>query len=260
MEVRPYKLINRSEREILTARLIEGIRRWSVRYAPDDARTDCVLVLPGDDVVQLPEPREWVLATRQAAPVLTIGVPEDWPRGLAGLVLTERQAVALDPAGLQLLRELGAGLLEELGQSLLEAIHPAEGSLAWRRITAPTFAGTPADGQVVGHCRLGDALDLVVTIWPDIVQRCLAASAPRRVAAAAVEPLSAALQAEKVVLDGIAGEAELVLEELTTLAVGDVIKLNRKITEPLQVCIRGGAVVCAARLGASKGRTALQLT
>jgi flagellar motor switch protein FliM len=62
------------------------------------------------------------------------------------------------------------------------------------------------------------------------------------------------------VLDGIAGEAELALEELTTLAVGDVIKLNHKISEPLRVCIRGGGVVGAARLGASKGRTALQLT
>jgi flagellar motor switch protein FliM len=75
-----------------------------------------------------------------------------------------------------------------------------------------------------------------------------------------VEPLSRALQTQRVVLDGVAGEAELALEDLTTLAVGDVIKLNRRISEPLQLCIRGGGVVCAARLGASKGRTALQLT
>ena len=262
MTIRPYKLVNRTERGILTARLTDGMRRWSTRYALDDAQIHCTLVLPGEDTAQIPEPREWILAARDGAPVLAIGLPEDWPRGLAGLVLTERQS-ALDPAGLQLMRELGAGLLEELGQSVLDAalaIHPAQEGLAWSRAAAPAFAGGPADGQVFGHCRLGDALDLIITIWPQTVQRCLAADAPRRAAAAPVEPLSGALQAQIVVLDAIAGEAELALEELTTLAVGDVIRLNRKISEPLQVCIRGGSVVCAARLGASKGRTALQLT
>jgi hypothetical protein len=261
MTIRPYKLVNRTERGTLTARLTDGLRRWSVRYAPDDAETDCTLVLPGEDTAQIPEPREWILAARQSAPVLAIGLPEDWPRGLARLVLS--QSVALDPAGLQLVRELGAGLLEELGQSVLDAalaIHPAQESLVWSRAAAPAFAGGPADGRVFGHCRLGDALELIITIWPETVQRCLAADAPRRAAAAPVEPLSGALQAQIVVLDGIAGEAELALEELTTLAVGDVIRLNRRISEPLQVCIRGGGAVCAARLGASKGRTALQLT
>jgi hypothetical protein len=261
MTIRPYKLVNRTERGILTARLTGGMRRWSTRYALDDAQIHCTLVLPGEDTAQIPEPREWILAAHQSAPVLAIGLPEDWPRGLAGLVLS--QSVALDPAGLQLLRELGAGLLEELGQSVLDAalaIHPAEAGLVWSRATAPAFAVGPADGQVFGHCRLGEALDLIITIWPETVQRCLAPDAPRRAAVVPVEPLSGALQAERVVLDGIAGEAELALEELTTLAVGDVIKLNRKISEPLQVCIRGGGVVCAARLGASKGRTALQLT
>jgi hypothetical protein len=260
MAIRQYKLINRSEREILTARLTDGIRRWSTRYVPDEARADCTIVLPGEVAVRSPDPHEWVLAARQSMPVLAVGLSEDWPRCLARLVLTERQAVGLDPAGLQLLRELGAGLLEELGQSVLEAIHPGDGGLVWDRASAPTVAGRPADGQVSGHCRLGDTLDVVLRIWPETVQRCLATAAARRAPAAAVEPLSAALREEKVVLDGIAGEAELVLEELTTLAVGDVIKLNRKITEPLQVCVRGGDVVCAARLGTSKGRTALQLT
>jgi len=60
--------------------------------------------------------------------------------------------------------------------------------------------------------------------------------------------------------EAVAGEAELALEELTTLAVGDVIRLNRKISEPLQLRVRGGGVVCAARLGSTTGRTALQLT
>jgi flagellar motor switch/type III secretory pathway protein FliN len=263
MSTRPYKLINRTERGILTSRLSEGLRRWKTRYAPDETPGHCTLVLPGEDTAQIPEPREWLLGSRQSAPVLAVGLPEDWPRSLAGLVLTERQAASLDPAGQQLMRELGAGLLEELGQSVLDAalaIHPAESGLVWSRPTAPTFAGASADGRVLGLCRLGESLELLVMLWPEAVHRCLAPAAPRRAAAAPLEPLSRALQAEKVVLDGIAGEVELALEDLTTLAVGDVIKLNRKISEPLQVCVRGGGVVCAARLGAAKGRNALQLT
>jgi len=263
MSIRPYKLINRTERGILTGRLSEGVGRWSVRYAPNDAPSQCTVVLPGEDTAQIPEPHEWLLGCRQSAPVLAIGLPQDWPRGLAGLVLSERQAISLDPAGQQLMREVGAGLLEELGQSVLDAalaLHPAEGGLVWSRPTTPAFAGASADGRVLGLCRLGEGLELVVMIWPETVHRCLAPEAPRRAAAASLEPLSKALQAEKVVLDGIAGEVELALEDLTTLAVGDVIKLNRKISEPLQVRVRGGGVVCAARLGAAKGRNALQLT
>ena len=261
MTIRPYKLVNRTERGILVARLTEGLRRWNTRYAPVDAGTHCELVFRDEDAARIPEPREWILAARQSAPLLAIGLPDDWPRGLAGHVIGK--SVALDPAGLQLMRELGVGLLEELGQSVLDAvpaIHPAESSPVWSRAASPAFAGGPADAQVFGYCRLGDSLDLVITIWPDTVQRWLAVEAPRRVAALPVEPLSGALQAQVVVLDGIAGEAELALEELTTLAVGDVIRLNRKISEPLQVCVRGGGVVCAARLGSSTGRTALQLT
>jgi hypothetical protein len=259
MSIRPYKLINRTERGILTSRLDEGLRRWKTRYTSDDTPSHCDLVLPGEDTAQIPEPREWLLGSRQSSPVLAIGLPEDWPRSLAGLLLTERQAGSLDPAGQQLMREVGAGLLEELGQSVLDAalaIHPTEGGMTWSRPTAPVFA----DGLVLGQCRLGEALELLVTLWPETVHRCLAPDAPRYAATAPLEPLSRALQAEKVVLDGIAGEVELALEDLTTLAVGDVIKLNRKISEPLQVRIRDGGVVCTARLGSTKGHNALQLT
>ena len=83
---------------------------------------------------------------------------------------------------------------------------------------------------------------------------------PRPAVGSPVEPVSRALQAQVVELDGIVGEAELAVEELSTLAVGDVIRLNRKISEPLQVRLGGGAVVCAARLGSLKGRTAVQLS
>jgi len=254
-------LVNRTERGIVAARLTEGLRRWNSRYAPDDAGVACELVFRDEDTAQIPKRLEWILATRQSAPLLAVGLPDDWPRGLFGHVIGK--SVALDSAGLQLMRELGVGLLEELGQSVLDAVpamHPAESSPVWSRATSPAFAGGPADAQVFGYCRLGDSLDLVITIWPDTVQRWLAVEAPRRVAAPPVEPLSGALQAQVVVLDGIAGEAELALEELTTLAVGDVIRLNRKISEPLQLRVRGGGVVCAARLGSTTGRTALQLT
>jgi hypothetical protein len=266
MTIRPFKLINRTERGMLTGRLTEGIRRWSARYLSEDTRIDCGLVLPDEAprAAHMPEPGEWILASRQSMPVLAIGLNEDWPRGLARAALTERQATSLDPAGQQLLRDVGAGLFEELGQSVLEGVwptQPAEGGLAWSRPTAPPWAEGPHDGRVVGHCRVGNELELLISLCPQTVQRCLALDAPRGAAAVGtLEPLSTALQSEMVVLEGIAGEAELALEELTTLAVGDVIRLNRKISEPLQVCVRGGGVVCAARLGASRGRTALQLT
>lgn len=80
-----------------------------------------------------------------------------------------------------------------------------------------------------------------------------------KAAPGALEQRSRAMRSESVVLDAIAGEAEVAVEDVTTLAVGDVLKLDRAISEPLQVRMRGGGAVCSARLGALQGRAALQL-
>ena len=261
MSIRPFKLINRSEGQLLTARLSEAVLRWSTLYVPTDLGPKCMLVSADEVSAEFEQPCEWLLGTRPSGPALAIGLQGDWPRHLGGVLLTERHADALDPAGLMLMRDLGSRLLEELGAGILDALSTkpaAEATLAWTFATSPPMDPGVGDCFVFGRCQLG-SLSLLVVLWPGTVLASLAPAAPRNFNSSPVEALSRALQAEAVVLEGIAGEAELAIEELSTLAVGDVLKLDRRISEPLQVRIQGGGVVCTARLGASLGHTALQL-
>jgi hypothetical protein len=259
MTIQPYKLINSSESAVLTARLLEGVARWVAQYALEETAARCTLETYGEP---LPQAHEWVMGVRPSGPVLALGLPEDWPRQLAGLVLPERQAVALDPAGVRLMQELGVGLLEDLGRSVIDSVltKRSDADLVWSRTAAPRSEPRPENSFVLCRCQLGAGMELRIALWPATVLACLSPAVPRPAVGSLVEPVSRALQAQVVVLDGIVGEAELAVEELSTLAVGDVIRLNRKFSEPLQVRLSGGAVVCAARLGALKGRTAVQLS
>ena len=261
MSIRPFKLINRSEGQLLTARLSEAVLRWSTLYVPADPSPQCMLISADEVSVEFEQPCEWLLGTRASGPALAIGLQGDWLRHLGGVLLTERHADALDPAGLALLRDVGSRMLEELGAGILDALSakpPAEAAVAWTFAASPPMDAGAGNCFVFGQCQLG-SLSLLVVLWPGTVLASLAPTAPRRSNSLPVEALSKALQAEAVVLEGIAGEAELAVEELSTLAVGDVLKLDRRISEPLQVRIHGGDVVCSARLGASRGHTALQL-
>ena len=68
-----------------------------------------------------------------------------------------------------------------------------------------------------------------------------------------------ALLNEHLKLKVLAGEVQLELGLLQTIAIGDVIKLNTKINEPLQVFSDDGTRLCEAFLGSCDGRKSIQL-
>jgi flagellar motor switch protein FliM len=100
---------------------------------------------------------------------------------------------------------------------------------------------------------------LHIVLWPATVMSSLAPTAPAP-GSERVTPLSRALERQVVRLDALAGEAEIAFQELATLAPGDVLRLDRRLSEPVEVRVQNGGPVCSARLGTSRGRLALQLT
>src|SRR5215472_1943766 len=124
MGARVYKLINGSERKALLSLLNTGIGRWTQEYAAGDPATRCTLLSAEDE--GLTGIRQWIQGTRpsRSGPVLAIGLEEDWERRFAGLLIGERQASVLDPAGTRLIRGLSSELFAELGQSVLGALLP----------------------------------------------------------------------------------------------------------------------------------------
>lgn len=84
---------------------------------------------------------------------------------------------------------------------------------------------------------------------------------PQRTAANAgpIQPRESAIAGAVAKLEVILGQAELTLAELANVSIGDVIRLQSPFREPLTVKTCGGRPVVRARLGASRGRKAIQI-
>lgn len=263
MAAHPYKMLNASERAMLTARVGEGAHAWAQEHLISGEPVRCMLLTSEEAAAELAEEREWISGGRApGSEVMAIGLPCDWPRDLARVVLTGRSALNLDPAGLALMRAAGTRLIDALAHAILAAClpgHPHEARLSWTRIGTPSVDAHAGSGYGLLRCQLRESPSLLILLRPGAVLECLGPWPMSKGAPAALEPRSRAMRSEPVVLDAVAGEAEIAVEDVTTLAVGDVLRLDRAISEPLQVRVRGGGTVCSARLGALEGRAALQL-
>lgn len=82
---------------------------------------------------------------------------------------------------------------------------------------------------------------------------------PRRPATAALVDRADALCASAVRLEATLGEASLSLQELRAMAPGDVLQLDRKLTDPVRLSLADGGFVAHAALTQSDGRLAVRL-
>ncbi len=155
-------------------------------------------------------------------------------------------------------------MIEEFAAGLLRALSP--GDVLCKRADAPVLDTTAAGGDLLCSCRIGTHLDVLIALRAGSALEGLTPTErkgtrePSSPAVSGLSSLAKALHSEWVTVEAIAGEAELTIEELRSLSVGDVLKLDHRINQPLQLCVRGGGAVCGGRLGTSKGHTAIQLT
>ena len=266
MAARPYKMLNASERAVLTARVGEGVHAWAQDHLAAGEPVLCTLLSMGETAAELAAEREWISGSRApGGDAIAIGLACDWPRDLARVVLTGRAALNLDPAGLALMRAAGTRLIEAFAHAIVAAClpgrpgHSQDTRLSWTRIETPSVDDSAGSGYGLVRCQWRDSPSLLVLLHPATVLECLGPWPTSKAAQGTLEPRSRAMRSESVVLDAVAGEAEVAVEDVATLAVGDVLKLDRALSEPLQVRMRGGGPVCSARLGALQGRVALQL-
>jgi flagellar motor switch/type III secretory pathway protein FliN len=154
-----------------------------------------------------------------------------------------------------MLREIETSAVGALLQPLAES---KDGKSA--DIPRPEEYSAPGSGYFFARCQIGDTLELGVLLWPGTVRRWLEKDAPKpaRMPGNTVSR-SSALDTQTVSVEIVAGEAELVLEELRGLSEGVVIKLDRRLDQPLSVRLVGDGVVCAGHLGSNGSRRAVQV-
>ena len=75
---------------------------------------------------------------------------------------------------------------------------------------------------------------------------------------AALTRVSTVLEKRSVILDAVLGVAEISISEMLNLSVGDVIRIEKSVTDPIDVTL-DSTVLCHGVLGYHGGEKALQL-
>ena len=264
MTVQTYKLINRSEISLLLERMTNASQLFVARIAVNEGDAQCTwkaLDRPGSVAAHQ---YEWIVGRRSGEAWLGMGLTADSVRGFAHTVLGDTPGAALDEGGLIAMRELADRFMEELGESLIASLRGAsvedQGELRWDRQQPVLGKSIEGEAYAAIECQLGDRLRLMLVLWPVAVLSCLVAAPVTPRDAVPLEPRKSALQPQKIRLEVIVGEAEMPVHDLTTLKVGDVIKLDRKLEQPLQIQVREGKAVGAVFLGMRNGHAAVQFS
>jgi flagellar motor switch/type III secretory pathway protein FliN len=240
-----FKLINRSESQRLCDRAASQLQRWSQEWLSGELGAPHVTTqseVSSDEV-------RWVARAATDGRGAAIGLPSIES-------LQQRLTASLEffkPTHSPLFRELEEAAILSLGHSLVGT----EGEV----VTFPSTQDiqAPGSGYVLLRCGFEDDFALHLLLWPKTVEEWLVDGGVQtrrpRVSVSRME----ALDSQTVRLEVLAGEAEIAFEEFRSLCEGVVIKLDRQLSQPMQLRLVGDGVVCAGHLGVSEDRRAVQI-
>jgi flagellar motor switch/type III secretory pathway protein FliN len=253
--VRPFLLINNTERENIVARVQRALGGWQEEWF---ASASPPTVMVPDSAPEINAPgrihKNYKVSERNG---IAVSLPVDWETR-ANAWMTGSGAEA--PAN----GEIAQLVIDQMTRALAAAILRPSGSAVERMAPMVDLGVLEPDGEaLIGavdvHCQIASTTDIWLRLWPGVVDEWLAALAvpsPQRVT---LSPALEALTDRPVAIEAILGEAELTLDELYTLGVGDVIRLDRRLEDPLTLRLSDKAV-CGGFLGTSGDRKAVQLT
>ena len=255
MAVRSFFMINRSDREFLTERVRSAIMRWQQEWCADDTQA-VEAACHESDPSGFPSNVEWHRGTWDRDMAVSVALADSealMPALIGPLHEAKQESAAATELHETALRALMTALFNESGTSV--GNRPAR----WDTAAPGSEIWDGNSGFVVLRWRRQNT-DVFIVLHPSLTGAYLrknSMSAAR--ARGDLLPVRNALMSEKVVVEVCAGEAQLMLPELATLTVGDVIALDRRLDEPAVVTLQGGGF-CAGYLGLRGDRKAIQLT
>jgi len=146
-----------------------------------------------------------------------------------------------------------------LSEAILAAMSDSDRLSEWTQDKAelPEHAWDVASGAAFVTIRCGEStVELVLS--PLLVSRIVDAGSSFATDVGEYESVSRAIESERVVLNIAAGVSDVSLNDLRTMAVGDVIKLNKQVNEPFNMFM-GPKQVGQALLGAKDGLKAIRV-
>ena len=259
MSARPWKLFGSHERAALAAAFEDALAGWCAAWlpAPAAARAQCA---PACEAPPRPG-AEWTRLSGAAQDWIAVASTEEerqaLARALCGGADPRLRAPLTGESALG--AEAARAALEDLAATLLGAREPKH-ALGEAAAPAPEcFANGSACysvaldiGGTAGAARLVTSADWTL--------RLLRARRGRPAAPPRLAERRAALAAQRVALQVIAGSIEMDVRALRGLAAGDVIALEARIDRPLGVTTASGTPLCQAQLGSRGGRRAAALS
>lgn len=248
MGTKPFKLINRTESQHLCERLRHDTEQWANDWLSGDVGDVRVTAKPNATL----KGYRWTVHTGPeniGAAVGVVAKDDSLVRRLAALGDSDDTKTVET-----LLREIETSAIDALLGSLIDS---ADNKAA--DIPRSDEYLAPGNGYFFARCEFGDTLELSVLLWPGTVRAWLEKELPRTARRLGTVSRLNALDTQTVTMEIIAGEAELALDELRGLSAGVVIKLDRRLDQPLPVRLTGDGIVCVGHLGSNGEQRAVQV-
>lgn len=259
MTVRRYILLTRSDSTLLQKRIAATFARWQRDWCAGGNAAEIELWKKSDPKISADI--EWQVVTADAD--LAVGVAVADPDALVTVLV-----------GNTVTNESGDkqtnGIAEDLRRKSLHALAAMlinESNLVAPDRSLERTSTLPREemwkdnhGFLVARCRIGQT-EIFILLYPRVTTAYLHADIPgtKRRGQGLVHRQSV-LGSQATTLQISAGDAQLTLSELTTLTVGDVVTLDRRLRQPLLVKLSHDAVICKGYLGTQGEQKAVQLT
>ena len=248
MNLSQFRLYGDSEIERVRQHLQSVVREWAEEWLA----TSVVQVDVRRDFLPSAGSADW----RRVGPAedftLALLCPQSWVSRIKPLLTGMAPDESVDG-------EIRSALAETLLTTLLDRLAGDSDVAASPQHTTSVDVGGPGTGRLAASVTLGAGVSLELVLGRPLLARWTEGAACETGQSAPLVSLREGLEAESVAVEVVVGSAELSLAELQSLSVGDVLRLDRGIKDPLMVMFDGGQGVCGAHLGAVRGRRAVQL-
>ncbi|MDM5179184.1 FliM/FliN family flagellar motor C-terminal domain-containing protein [Massilia sp. DJPM01] len=248
MQVSPYSLLGASTLAALEQRCNAMLDAWAGAWGVE--RSACALDCARAWDTTALRPGQWQRHYAQAEQAVWIGWPDQLARALQARMFAPDQRHAPDAPG-------GASLAAQSAAEACAALADALAAAAAPGVRAPADSGTAApparlfrsaSGAVMVALRIAEQSMLCV-----LNHACLDLPAPQKLALPARTDLRGVLGYMPVTLSVSLGQVEVDVSQLLTLAVGDVIRLDSHVDQPVTVTGPDGQALFGAHLGSADG-------
>ena len=252
MEVRPYLVLGDSDQGFLLERIDAALAAWREDWLPENASE--FRLAP----VSRPQAERWLAAEAGERRRVLLGCSSGWIAEVGALLTAQAPNAAAATGVPELAARVGEAVLEGLAIEIFRSCSGGEPAKPqWVNEAPPETWRSPGAGAAIYSCELLPGSPLVLALSPELV----AASLPKA-RSTAREPLVAVRSAVEpcaVIVEAVVGEAEIELGELSQLAAGDVIVLDRELDDPLLLRLDIGDPVGRIHLGTAGGKKAVQV-